>query len=560
MMCIGRRIKRALFSGRCAYPLAAVLLVCLPGIIKAQNVFFDSSATVISPANAPVAGGDTIFLEAGTYRFLLIQSIQGNHHEPVVITNRNGEVIINSDHHYGISMRNCKHVRLTGQTKYGIRITRVENGNGIGVSALSNHIEIDHLEITNVSHAGIMCKTDPDCTFQATRDSFLMQNIHIHHNLIHNVGTEGLYIGNTRFSGLVMNCQGKDTLLFPHLIHDLSVHDNIIKYTGWDGLQVSSATQNCAIFNNVISYDSQKEQNFQMSGILMGGGSSCDCYNNWIFKGKGNGIEYHGTGGQRIFNNVIIQPGYQYFPYDPTIPIHGMLFSHHAFLYPDSGVRVFNNTIVHPKSDGIRFNFSSLKSAGNMVKNNIIVEPGAYAYYEDLSTFRTGEDAYVFKNDTALDVTISHNIFTRNKSSVNFYDVYNHNYTLNHGSPAINQGVDLTAHHIVFDHYFTPRPQGSGFDIGAFEFDSLRVAKNELLRSHQVSIFPNPAKHFFILNAPAALYQITIFSLHGKEMVTKKGVHPHVPVYVNSLKPGMYLLLIENSSDNKSYVQKLIIQ
>ena len=64
--------------------------------------------------------------------------------------------------------------------------------------------------------------------------------------------------------------------------------------------------------------------NWQMSGILIGGGSQCDCYNNYIYKGKGDGIESLGLGDYRIFNNVIVDAGRSYYPSDPTKMKYGI--------------------------------------------------------------------------------------------------------------------------------------------------------------------------------------------------------------------------------------------
>ncbi|MFO8054262.1 MAG: right-handed parallel beta-helix repeat-containing protein [Bacteroidales bacterium] len=540
----------------CLLPVVFVFLL-LPNGISAQNVYLDSTTTVVNSSNAPVSGGDTIFLQSGTYEFLLFKGIRGDSQQAVTITNDKGEVIIDSDHYFGISFQNCRHIHLSGQTKYGIRITKVENGGGIGISALSSHFEIDRVEIANTLHAGIMCKTDPDCSYKATRDSFLMKDIHIHDNYIHHTGTEGLYIGSSNFFGNILKCEGKDTLLLPHLIEGVHIHGNIIKYTGWDGLQVSSAIDNCAIYNNRILYDSQAEQNFQMSGILSGSGSDCDCYNNLIAYGKGNGIEFHGTGGQRFFNNLIIHAGQQYKPGDPKHPRHGMVFNHQVFLSPDSSIRVFNNTIIKPKSDGIRFNLSDYQSAENFVQNNIIVSPGAFDYYENLNTFRTGQDAYVFQKDTGLDVTVSDNIFTLDPAFPQFLDTLADNYTLRPGSPAIDQGTDLSAHGILFDYYYTARPQGPAFDIGAFEFDSLTVGQKESAREHH-GVFPNPASDFFMLKTTGP-HHIRVFSPSGNLLLQKKNAAPGERISIRQLKPGLYFLQLQHTSSHAVNTLKLII-
>ena len=64
-----------------------------------------------------------------------------------------------------------------------------------------------------------------------------------------------------------------------------------------------------------------------MSGILIGGGTTGQCFNNFIANGKGNGIEIHGIGGIHVFNNIIINPGVTFRPDDLTLFKHGIFVS-----------------------------------------------------------------------------------------------------------------------------------------------------------------------------------------------------------------------------------------
>lgn len=535
------------------------LLLIVASSIQGQNVYFDSTTTVINTTNAPVNGGDTIFLEGGHYEYLFIENIAGKQDTPVVITNYNGEVIIHNDHYFGISFQNCKHIHLMGQYNYGIRITKVSNGAGIGISNLSNFFEVEHVEVANTKLAGIMCKTEPGCDFTASRDSFLMEDIHIHDNFLHDIGKEGMYIGSTKYFGKIINCNGKDTLVLPHLLKDIKIHDNLIKRTGWDGLQVSSASFDCAVYDNHILYDSREEQNFQMSGIINGSGTDCDCYNNYIAFGKGIGIEFYGLGGQKIYNNIIIEAGKSYFPSDPQKQKHGIYIRHKAFSKPDSSFRIFNNTIIRPKSDGIHFHVNDTLSAGNRIQNNIIVDPGAYDYYENTSSFRKGEDAYIFLTDTALDVQSSNNLLTRKLSVPAFYDTTQYNYTLKPGSPAIDAGVNLTVDSILFDFYHNPRPVGNAFDIGAFEFDSL-IQNNMEKKQNKVLIYPNPAGSHFYVKAPFEEFKLNIFSIQGKEIISSEHLQSGDQIFLSSISPGLYLIRIKDYLSGERHIRWISVR
>ncbi|MCF8218515.1 MAG: right-handed parallel beta-helix repeat-containing protein [Bacteroidales bacterium] len=535
------------------------LLIFISAAITAlgQNVYFDNSTKIINQTNTNVSPGDTIFLESGSYDFLLFQDIQGDSLNPITITNYNGEVEINNDHYFGISFQNCQYIHLTGTHKYGIRIKEVTNGAGIGISQLSNYFEIDNIEVANTKIAGIMCKTDPGCDYKATRDSFLMEDIHIHDNYIHHTGTEGMYIGNSNYFGTSVNCNGQDTLLMPHLLKNVSIHDNLIKHTGWDGLQVSSAIENCAVYGNRIYYDSQEEQDFQMSGLIVGTGSDCDCYNNRIAYGKGIGIEFYGTGGQRIFNNIIIEAGKSYFPNDPTKEKYGIYLSKKEILDPDSAFYLYHNTIIRPKSDGIRFNMSHHESAGNKIQNNIIIDPGAYSYYEDLNTFRTGNDAYVFLKDTTIDVTISHNIFRQNLAYPRFLDTSRNNFTLRPSSPAIDSGVDLLNDSILFDFYYNPRPYGNGYDIGAFEYDPHFLGKENKTENKTI-LFPNPAQKYFKVKGIDRQFHLSLLSFNGTCLYSTENYQSGDSVSTKAFAPGMYFVKL-TFNDGQIKLLKLII-
>jgi parallel beta-helix repeat protein len=111
--------------------------------------------------------------------------------------------------------------------------------------------------------------------------------------------------------------------------------------------------------------------------------------------------------------------------------------------YGASGVKVYNNTTYDNQEYGI-----DVRSSSNTeVKNNIIYGNKSGS----ITNAGTG--------------TIQQNNLTDNP---NFVDPAKGNFKLNSGSPAIDKGSALTQ--IKDDFEGTPRPQGSGHDIGAYEY------------------------------------------------------------------------------------------
>lgn len=517
--------------------------------------------TIIDASTMPGIGpGKTVCLLAGEYYQILIRNINGIEGAPIVIRNTGGQVVIQNDAQYGLTMRNCSHIKILGNghfnTKYGISIQRVENGNGISADRKTTDFELAWIEISNTLYAGIMAKTDPDCTFSAVRDSFLMRNIIIRDCFIHNTGMEGMYIGNVFYTGYTLNCNGRDTLVFPHLINGVNIFDNVVMNTGWDGIQVSSASNNCRIFRNYVKNDSQLEEPDQMSGLLIGGGSRCDCSSNTISHGKGGGIEIFGKGNIKIFNNLIENPGRSYRPHLPAtqFPKHGIFVGHIA-TDPSAWFYIMNNTIVNPKTQGIRF--TNPISSGNVIQNNIIINPGSFP--------TAGALAYIQRIPASIPATISHNFLALDTTFAKFTDPRSSKYSLRSDSPAIDAGTNLSWAGVNFDIYGYPRPYGDGFDIGAFEhhpaFMNLPALEEQ---SESLMIYPNPSKgniyiSFTLLSDSFVHLSIidkvgrSVFSWFKPEV--SAGNHK-IPVNLNPLHPCLYLVKLNTVSGQR--IEKLL--
>jgi hypothetical protein len=471
------------------------LFLCLLTLLQAKTVVSQTSYTIatdkiyinaLDPVYQAVKPGDTLYFVGGNKDYLLIANFRGAPGKPIVMINKGGNVIIDTDHYYGISIQNCRYIKFTGtgnpgQT-YGFQVKRVANGAGMGIGNLSSDFEIDHVSIENTLIGGLYAKTDPDCDLLGIRANFTQYNTIIHDNYISHAGNEGMYIGSTKCEGQSVFCNGKDTLLMPSLLDGVQVYNNIVEYAGWDGIQVSSAYRNCKIYNNTVLYDSQAEATFQMSGIIMGGGTRADCYNNFISQGKGDGIECHGLGGCRIFNNIILDAGRTYLPADPSQMKHGMYISD-VSVEQDSSFYIQNNDIINPKSDGIRF--SSIKSKNNLIASNVIINPGSFDYYQNGNTRFKGIDSYVMLQDIGTNVNLQNNYLARNTDSVKFVSssfTSPNDLKLMVGSPLIDK-VEIDKH-ILFDFAGSPRPSGVKSDIGAFEYkDGIVVAVKPLIQN-----------------------------------------------------------------------------
>jgi len=454
--------------------------------------------------------GDVICLLAGNKDYLLLKDIQGTESQPITIINKGGAIIIDTDHFYGIKFDNCKHVIFSGNgddgIDYGIQIKRVGNGAGMSVDNKSTNIEIEFVEVAYTLIAGIYAKTEPyqgDCNNLVTRENFTMYDLKIHNCYLHDIADEGFYIGSSKYTGQTIY-QCDEIVVLPHVIEGVSIYDNIVENTGWDGIQVSSAPIDCNIFNNLISHDSYEEEPYQMSGILIGGGAKCDCYSNKIFDGKGDGIDIFGLGFMKIYNNLIVRAGRTFKPDDPTEYKHG-IYVGEVVNSPNATFKLYNNTIVSPKSSGIKY--SNQEAHMGYIKNNIITNPGLDPEY-----------IIIDNNISPANVDISHNFNVSSNSEINFVNYSNNNFDLKPNSRAVNYGTSLTNEGITFDIDGRFRPFHTYFDAGAYECHDPYASINEEIQNIG-NPYPVPTKDYIVIPVYSDMnteVYIAIVSITGK--------------------------------------------
>ncbi len=446
--------------------------------------------------------GDTLCLDASTEpegQFFLFRNIHGDANNPIVIINSGGQINIITGHFYGIKFQNCSFIKLSGkgdQThNYGIYISNVFNeyGTGISIDNKSTNIEIENLEIANTSIAGIYAKTEPfqgDCDNLVTRDNFTMYDIKIHDCYLHDIGEEGFYVGSSKYTGQTIYadantypCSGD--MVLPHVIEGVEIYNNIVENTGWDGIQVSSTISGCLIYGNTIINDSYLGERDQMSGILIGGGSNCDCYNNKIFDGKGDGIDILGLGNHKIYNNLIVRPGKTFVPsYDNPNPEKHGIWVGDVSTDQNAELLIYNNTIVSPKYYGLKL--ANNQIGAYKVFNNIIVEPGI---------FTSGNDSFISISEELTIFKLS-NLFKQQISEIQFINSTADNFDLKFSSPAYNAGADLSSLGLTTDIEGRPRPYAGVYDIGAYEsqesINGIRDLTDTNKQSPLGKVIPNP--------------------------------------------------------------------
>jgi hypothetical protein len=129
-------------------------------------------------------------------------------------------------------------------------------------------------------------------------------------------------------------------------------------------------------------------------------------------------------------------------------------------VYDIPNITVENNTFADIQYHGAGFQGSS---TGNIVRNNIFYDTGT-SYWTANGGQLTGDYNLIFAAQNPS-VSGAHNLLNVDPL---FVDFSHNDYRLRSTSPAIDNGLSLAQ--VSVDHDRISRPQGSGWDIGAFEF------------------------------------------------------------------------------------------
>ena len=220
-------------------------------------------------------------------------------------------------------------------------------------------------------------------------------------------------------------------------------------YAGGEGINVKDGAHDVKIHNNIVHLDERtdgKPSNRLAFGLdgWTHETYNISFYNNIAYNNRIGYVIESERGGTvhdiQVYNNIAYNNGT-------------------GFLIPNwvqnetslkKNVYFINNT-SYKNTTG--FNINSVKIENIVIRNNIIWESG--------TAIRIGSTV------PQSQITSDHNLIGVDPKFVNPAGA---NFHLQSGSPAIDSGSSLNAPSSDFDN--NPRPQGAGYDIGAFEFKS----------------------------------------------------------------------------------------
>jgi len=358
-------------------------------VIPAQADKFECSS---------IAPGSLLTLAAGNRGPLTIRNCNGTAADPIVIRNdpeaTEPTVISRAsgpDDGFVFNCDDCTGVVIDGSykwqgapsgTTYGIKVTMTGGGGPsafLKVGGRSRFVTIRNVEVDGawptLASNGIGISVNDHSVKRADHPDLWREGILIEDTYVHNVETEGMYIGpNYREGDLPLR--------------DIEIRYNRVEDTGWDGINTKSmwAGDNSIHHNQIRRVGANgatSSDAAQYSGIMNNAGT-VKIYNNWVESTGQHGIQVwtkegppesagEGPFEAQIWNNVVIDAGGLWQPF--------MSNSYGISAGAQPGCEkpipyVYNNTIVGSRQSGI--SLSQYVGPG-FVRDNIVAGAGGGA-------------------------------------------------------------------------------------------------------------------------------------------------------------------------------------
>lgn len=296
---------------------------------------------IYRPNGSAWKGGDTIKITGTSYSVIEFYNVGGDACRPLVIMPQTS--VTTPVFRF---RNNCRYIKVWGgSSAYGIKIS----GGALAITK-SHHITAENIEISGGS-VGVYCKTDYDANDSETwQPGYVMTGMVFRNLWIHDINGEGMYLGHTSPDGVIYNGVNR----VPIRLDSVEVSNCLVERTQWDGIQLSNARNGNKIFNNTVKNFGLLNKSSQQAGIILGGNTTGDVYNNKVMYGTGNGIELFGYGVINCNDNIVDSTGW-----DGTANgQHSIYASDYITTYesnPKQTARIYNNHVVKPKTAGAIF-------------------------------------------------------------------------------------------------------------------------------------------------------------------------------------------------------------
>ncbi|MCD4739693.1 right-handed parallel beta-helix repeat-containing protein, partial [archaeon] len=386
----------------------------------------------ISKAADTMIAGDTVYIKEGTYNERIIPHNSGNPSEYITYMAYPGDTVTVDGNDIYMNWAGLVHIVDMNYIRIsGLRIMHSQSFCvyiNTGSSSGTHHVIIEDNYIYNCSRSGI--KTN------GKRPNRQVKNVILENNEVR----------NTCISG-------SQECISLSYTDDFEVRNNLIYECGDCGIDAKGESSNGKIYNNHV-YDCYSANS--AVGVYVDHGTNIEIFNNTIHDTKGCGIaaSLEDYDSPNVLENITV--------YNNLVYRTGGGFCHWTENHDEPATRknilVINNVFHENTNCGFRIStgltFDNFTIRNNIITDNtnqqlLIGEGVAQIDHNVIQGYTqvTGEDAII--------------------ADPLFVDADAGDFHLQENSPAIDNGSSIYAPNVDFDG--VGRPQGTTYDIGAFE-------------------------------------------------------------------------------------------
>ena len=427
-----------------------------------------------------VKAGDTCWIGEGAYNEALTLQTSGTSAARITVKNYNGGAVT-------INSGNSRAIKLNGTIGYYTFDTITFVSNYVGAYVGNKDFSLDFG--MGSSWWGYGSPIDGNMGNNGN-NGFIVQNCTITGSLA--------FMGS---NNIVQDCNingVSSTGTFSNAIHDMTItsHDNTYRnnsihdYTA-RGIWSMSNTYNITVSGNTIYDIGSKGTSSQGCGIDFDGAylpvSTSNMSRNTIYS-VGIGTQFE-NGLNCIADSNVVHNAYT----GLSAINYGTDYAYQEFRNINTNNIFKNNVVYNTTSSGI----ITMSSPGNYIYNNtidhntsgfagILLANQATSFNSNnnvvINNILTNNNRALVVEGSATGIIAKYNLYYGNASngyssanSIYANPLYvnsgSFNFNIQSTSPAINAGNTIAE--IMYDIEGTPRPQGSAYDIGAFEFNTL---------------------------------------------------------------------------------------
>lgn len=504
-----------------------------------------ASLSSIFTANKTFLSGDTIFLRSGNHGYV---TIHGTNKGFVVITPETGQMPVIT--RINVSAGDFwKLYKLTVQSESSGAALKGDYSL-VELSSYSSNIIVSDCDISSNPNTTGWSRDDwrRKCNFGITTKGRLNANHIIEKNRIRNVSL-GLTISSSNtiarentvqyFTNDGSRVLGSNVLFEKNKVLDLMKvmlvsenHDDLFQsFTYPAGGTGQDTLKNVIIRDNLFVTCTDTTRAFRGSsqgiGCFDGPFLNWTVENNIVLVDHWHGITMYGAINCKIINNTVLDP-YPYTPYNSYDK---------------------NSTVVGPAWISIGQIYTRVPSINNIVKNNLV------HYMIDISSTSMGTGTNNITIGTINNFK-SYFVNASDLSNPGKFDLH-----LKSGSSAVNAG---DAEYAPLDDYDgVLRPQGSKYDIGAYEYVPATVIAEINTSRNPISISPNPFTNELSIQSTAGFKKgdrIHIYNIDGQLVYGETLTASTHKIELNKLStiPSGLLLIKVDGSEGFKYSLKLI--